>query len=55
VALLNKLYYIINRRENKCDPMFGFLTAKISAGTVNERTYRGACVVELIPPLLWCT
>jgi octaprenyl-diphosphate synthase len=28
--------------------MFVFLTAKISAGTVNERTYRGACVIELI-------
>jgi octaprenyl-diphosphate synthase len=29
--------------------MFVFLTAKmISAGMVNERTYRGACVIELI-------
>jgi octaprenyl-diphosphate synthase len=30
-------------------PMFVFLTAKmVSAGIVNERTYRGACVIELI-------
>jgi octaprenyl-diphosphate synthase len=29
--------------------MFVFLTSKmVSAGTVNERTYRGACVIELI-------
>jgi octaprenyl-diphosphate synthase len=29
--------------------MFVFLTSKmISGGTVNERTYRGACVIELI-------
>ena len=30
-------------------PMFVFLTAKmLSDGTINERTYRGACVIELI-------
>jgi octaprenyl-diphosphate synthase len=35
-------------------PMFVFLTAKmVSAGIVNERTYRGACVIELIQPQLW--
>jgi octaprenyl-diphosphate synthase len=29
--------------------MFVFLTAKmLSGGTINERTYRGACVIELI-------
>jgi octaprenyl-diphosphate synthase len=29
--------------------MFVFFNSKmVSAGTVNERTYRGACVIELI-------
>src|SRR5438045_1491140 len=29
-------------------PMFVFLTAKMVSGGVNERTYRGASVIELI-------
>ena len=50
VALLNRItYYIVNRKGKQMRPMFVFLTAKmISAGMVNERTYRGACVIELI-------
>ncbi|OIQ22544.1 MAG: polyprenyl synthetase [Flavobacterium sp. MedPE-SWcel] len=50
VALLNRItYYIVNRKGKQMRPMFVFLTAKmISGGTVNERTYRGACVIELI-------
>jgi len=50
VALLNRItYYIVNRKGKQMRPMFVFLTAKmISGGSVEERTYRGACVIELI-------
>jgi octaprenyl-diphosphate synthase len=50
VALLNRItHYIVNRKGKQMRPMFVFLTAKmISEGTVNERTYRGAAVIELI-------
>ena len=50
VALLNRItYYIVNRKGKQMRPMFVFLTAKMIAdGTVNERTYRGASVIELI-------
>jgi octaprenyl-diphosphate synthase len=50
VALLNRItYYIVNRKGKQMRPMFVFLTAKmISGGSVNERTYRGASVIELI-------
>ena len=50
VPLLNRItYYIVNRKGKQMRPMFVFLSAKmISGGTVNERTYRGASVIELI-------
>jgi octaprenyl-diphosphate synthase len=50
VALLNRItYYIVNRKGKQMRPMFVFLMAKmVSKGTVNDRTYRGACVIELI-------
>lgn len=50
VALLNRItYYIVNRKGKQMRPMFVFLTAKmVSGGTMNERTYRGASVIELI-------
>lgn len=50
VALLNRItYYIVNRKGKQMRPMFVFLTAKmVSEGIVNERTYRGASVIELI-------
>jgi len=50
VALLNRItYYIVNRKGKQMRPMFVFLTAKmVSGGLVNERTYRGASVIELI-------
>lgn len=50
VALLNRItYYIVNRKGKQMRPMFVFLVAKmVSEGTVNERTYRGASVIELI-------
>ena len=50
VALLNRItYYIVNRKGKQMRPMFVFLTAKMMAnGNVNERTFRGASVIELI-------
>lgn len=50
VALLNRItYYIVNRKGKQMRPMFVFLTAKLlNNGKVNERTYRGASVIELI-------
>jgi octaprenyl-diphosphate synthase len=50
VALLNRItYYIVNRKGKQMRPMFVFLSAKmLSGGTVNERTFRGASVIELI-------
>jgi octaprenyl-diphosphate synthase len=50
VALLNRItYYIVNRKGKQMRPMFVFLIAKMLAnGKVNERTYRGASVIELI-------
>ncbi len=50
VALLNRItYYIVNRKGKQMRPMFVFLVAKmVSDGEVNERTYRGAAVIELI-------
>ncbi len=50
VALLNRItYYIVNRKGKQMRPMFVFLTAKlVNNGNVNERTYRGASVIELI-------
>ena len=50
VALLNRItYFVVNRKGKQMRPMFVFLTAKmLSKGVVNERTYRGASVIELI-------
>jgi len=50
VALLNRItYYIVNRKGKQMRPMFVFLAAKLlNKGVVNERTYRGAAVIELI-------
>jgi len=50
VPLLNRItYYIIRRKGKQMRPMFVFLVAKmVSNGGFEERTYRGASVVELI-------
>ncbi|MBM6499646.1 polyprenyl synthetase family protein [Flavobacterium macrobrachii] len=51
VALLNRItYYIVNRKGKQMRPMFVFLVAKMISNDneVNERTYRGASVIELI-------
>ncbi|CAM1360725.1 Polyprenyl synthetase [Tenacibaculum soleae] len=50
VPLLNRVtYYIVRRKGKQMRPMFVFLVAKmVSDGGFDERTYRGASVVELI-------
>jgi octaprenyl-diphosphate synthase len=50
VPLLNRItYYIVRRKGKQMRPMFVFLVAKmVSDGGFDERTYRGAAVVELI-------
>lgn len=50
VSLLNRItHYVVNRKGKQMRPMFVFLIAKMNNnGEVNERTYRGASVLELI-------
>lgn len=50
VSLLNRItHYVVNRKGKQMRPMFVFLVAKlVNKGEVNERTYRGASVIELI-------
>ena len=50
VPLLNRItYYIVRRKGKQMRPMFVFLVAKmVSDGGFDQRTYRGASVVELI-------
>ncbi|SHG84750.1 polyprenyl synthetase family protein [Flagellimonas flava] len=50
VALFNRItFYIVNRKGKQMRPMFVFLTAKlINGGKVNDRTYCGASIIELI-------
>ncbi len=50
VSLLNRItHYVVNRKGKQMRPMFVFLIAKMTNnGELNERTYRGASVIELI-------
>jgi len=50
VSLLNRItHYVVNRKGKQMRPMFVFLIAKMTnKGEVNDRTYRGASVIELI-------
>jgi len=50
VPLLNRItHYIVRRKGKQMRPMFVFLVAKmVSNGNFNERTYRGASIIELI-------
>lgn len=50
VPLLNRIMeYIVRRKGKQMRPMFVFLVAKmVSGGKFDERTYRGASVIELI-------
>lgn len=48
VPLLDKImYYIVQRKGKQMRPMFVFFAAKLG-GQVNERTYRGAALIELL-------
>ena len=50
VPLLNRIMdYVVRRKGKQMRPMFVFLTAKmVSNGRFDERTYRGAAIIELI-------
>jgi octaprenyl-diphosphate synthase len=50
VPLLNRItHYIVRRKGKQMRPMFVFLVAKmVSGGEFEDRTYRGASVIELI-------
>ncbi len=50
VPLLNRItHYIVRRKGKQMRPMFVFLVAKmVSNGNFDERTFRGASVIELI-------
>ena len=51
VALLNRItHYIVKRKGKQMRPMFVFLVAKMLSDNdeANERTFRGASVIELI-------
>ena len=50
VPLLNRItHYIVRRKGKQMRPMFVFLVAKmVSGGRFEDRTYRGASVIELI-------
>ncbi len=50
IPLLNRItYYIVCRKGKLMRPMFVFLVAKMTSnGEFDERTYRGASVIELI-------
>ena len=50
VPLLNRItHYIVRRKGKQMRPMFVFLVAKmVSDGKFEERTYRGASIIELI-------
>ena len=50
VPLLNRItHYIVRRKGKQMRPMFVFLVAKmVSDGKFEERTYRGASLIELI-------
>ncbi len=49
VALLDRItMFIVTRKGKRMRPLFVFLTAKMLKGSVPERTYRGAGIIELI-------
>jgi len=50
IALLNRItFFIVKRKGKQIRPIFVFLAAKLLGnGKVNERSYRGATLIELI-------
>ena len=50
ISLLNRItFFIVKRKGKQIRPMFVFLVAKLLGnGYINERSYRGAMLIELI-------
>ena len=50
ISLLNRItFFIVKRKGKQIRPMFVFLVAKLLGNEkVNERSYRGAALIELI-------
>ena len=50
VSLLNRItFFMLKRKGKQIRPMFVFLVAKLLGnGKVNDRSYRGATLIELI-------
>ena len=49
VPLLERItHYIVRRKGKQMRPMFVFLSAKALSGTVSERSYRAASLIELL-------
>lgn len=49
VLLLDKIMtYIVKRKGKQMRPMFVFLTAGLTSGRIDEATYRGAALIELL-------
>ncbi|MEN8137497.1 MAG: polyprenyl synthetase family protein [Bacteroidota bacterium] len=49
VPLLERItHYIVRRKGKQMRPMFVFLTAKALSGSVSERSYRAASLIELL-------
>ena len=49
VPLLDRIiHYIIRRKGKQMRPMFVFLSAKVLSGSVSERSYRAASLIELL-------
>ena len=49
VPLIDRItHYIVRRKGKQMRPMFVFLTAKAISGSVSERTYRAASMIELL-------
>ena len=51
VPLLNRItHYVVKRKGKQMRPMFVFLTAKMMSGngTINEKVFRAASIIELI-------
>ena len=58
VPLLNRItHYVVKRKGKQMRPMFVFLTAKMMSnnGSVNEKVFRAASIIELIHTCLLYT
>lgn len=49
ISLLNRItHYIVRRKGKQMRPMFIFLSAKAISGSVSEKSYRAASLIELL-------